>query len=65
MVFWKKSVWFNKRKFIKQISKYIICVVVLSVPFLVKINMEFGNVGFWGDGKTEVPWEKPESKGEQ
>ena len=28
------------------IVKCIICVVVLSVLFLVKINMEFGNVGF-------------------
>ena len=50
--------WVNKRKFIKWISKYIICVVVLST-YLSLSNMEFGNVGFWGDRKTEVPWEKP------
>ena len=29
----------------------------LSTWFLVEL--EFGNVGFWGEGKTGVPGEKP------
>ena len=32
--------------------------LVLCLPFLVELD--FGNVGFiWGEGKTEVPGEKP------
>ena len=27
-----------------------------------QIEMEFGNVGFWGEGKTGVPGEKPQPK---
>ena len=26
---------------------------------IIQIELEFGNVGFWGEGKTEVPREKP------
>ena len=25
----------------------------------IRIELEFGNVGFWGEGKTGVPGEKP------
>ena len=28
-----------------------------------QIQLEFGSVGFWGEGKTGVPGEKPGSKG--
>ena len=26
---------------------------------IIQIELEFGNVGFWGEGKTGVPEEKP------
>ena len=26
---------------------------------IIQIELEFGNVGFWGEGKTRAPWEKP------
>ena len=29
------------------------------VGTLSKLELEFGNVGFWGEGKTGVPGEKP------
>ena len=25
----------------------------------IQIELEFGNIGFWGEGKTRVPGEKP------
>ena len=29
------------------------------MPMHSRIALEFGNVGFWGEGKTGVPGEKP------
>ena len=33
--------------------------VVLRLPDSCMVGLEFGNVGFRGEGKTEVPSEKP------
>ena len=50
------------------VYKYVICLPVSTKDLTrtrsdmsvhSRIKLEFGNVGFWGEGKTGVPGEKP------